>query len=229
MKINSINNTTSFKRVIKIDSVTNPKYPQTRRKIDNSTFAVCKALNSEKTSTYSRKEAEDLRNFFTDILGDYNGENGIIMRRIDDGDVVLLSGEDAQRIKTLEEKKSNERAAILSNRKLSNNKKQKYIQKNQQHIDNMIRKYLEDGTQGKPEAHLAFESSQLKKQDILPEQALGYEPIKAKIDYISYSYLTRSYNSATDGYVDKSIPAIKIPTCKARFVNANYEEKTLTL
>lgn len=92
----------SFGRIIPIKSVTNPSSENQRKRVDNSTFEVARVLNSEKSTNYSKEEATSIRLFFRDILGDYNGKNGILIRRNEDGDLFLISGEDAKKLEKRE-------------------------------------------------------------------------------------------------------------------------------
>ena len=88
----------SFGRVIPIKSITNPSSENKRKRVDNSTFEVAKVLNSEKTKTYSQEEAQSIRNFFKEVLGDYNGKDGILIKRTASGDLYMLSGKDAEHL-----------------------------------------------------------------------------------------------------------------------------------
>ena len=92
----------SFGRIIPVKSVTNPRAENRRKRVDNSTFEVGKVLNSKNTSTYSREEAKKIRNFFKEILGDYNGKNGVLIKRTEDGDLFIISGKDAEHLKNKE-------------------------------------------------------------------------------------------------------------------------------
>ena len=96
----------SFGRIIPINSITAPDCSSKKKRVDNSTYDVAKVLNSEKTSAYSRAEAASIRNFFQNVLGDYNGKNGILMKRTQRGDDVLISGKDALTIKEIEKGKT---------------------------------------------------------------------------------------------------------------------------
>ena len=89
----------SFGRVIPINSITNPNSENKRKRVDNSTFEVAKVLNSEKSQIYSKEEAQSIRNFFKGVLGDYNGKDGILIKRTETGDLYMLSGKDAEHIK----------------------------------------------------------------------------------------------------------------------------------
>lgn len=92
----------SFGRVIPVKSVTNPSAENTRKRVDNSTFEIAKVLNSNNTPNYSKEEAQKIRNFFTEVLGDYNGKDGVLIRRTEAGDLFLISGKDAKHLQNKE-------------------------------------------------------------------------------------------------------------------------------
>ncbi len=108
MKINQI---PSFGRIIKIYS--DSQISNKNKKVDNSTFEICKILNSEPTNKYSKKQAQSIREFFKSVLGDYNGHNGILIRKTNLCDTYLFSGKDALKVKNIEkhEKYMGERKA----------------------------------------------------------------------------------------------------------------------
>ena len=92
----------SFGRIIPVKSVTNPNYQNTRRRVDNSTYEVAKVLNSEKSSVYTKDEAAQIRSFFQEVLGDYNGKDGILIRRTEAGDLFMISGSDVEKLQKKE-------------------------------------------------------------------------------------------------------------------------------
>ena len=92
----------SFGRVIPVKSVTNPSRENTKKRVDNSTFEVARVLNSEKSTTYSKEEAQSIRNFFKEVLCDYNGRDGILIRRTNAGDIFMISGKDAKHLQDKE-------------------------------------------------------------------------------------------------------------------------------
>lgn len=97
-----IDNAVNFGRAIKVYS--DSKVPLSGKKIDNSVFEIGKILNSERSTKYSRQQAQHIRDFFVSVLGDYNGEDGIILKKSASGDVILLSGKDAKAVERLEKK-----------------------------------------------------------------------------------------------------------------------------
>ena len=99
MKVNTI---PSFGRIIKINS--DSYNPEQNKKIDNSTYEIGRILNSEPSKKYSNQQAKSIREFFKSVLGDYNGQNGILLRRTDNGDVFLLSGREAHKVHNIEKR-----------------------------------------------------------------------------------------------------------------------------
>lgn len=67
-------------------------------------------LNGNISPVYSKLEARKITKFFEKILGDYKNKSDILIRQCYD-DIVLLSGDDAKKVKNLE---------ILKNRKSNN-------------------------------------------------------------------------------------------------------------
>ena len=103
MRINNIAANTAFGRVIKLNA---PK-EKVEFSADDRDFGVLheleNVLNSRNSRVYTKSQSEKIREFFKNILGDYNGENGIRIEKAY-GDTVIISGEDAKKLKELEEK-----------------------------------------------------------------------------------------------------------------------------
>ncbi len=177
MKINSINNQINFSRAILINTSKNKK---TKEKYIST---IGKVLNSEPSDVYNIKEEKKIRNFFKESLGDYNGENGISIRKIQNNDIVLLSGQDAEAIKTIETEK----------RKDSTKSKMPLLENSKNFVKNTcaaavkeINKRLENGHKEKPES--SFEI-------LTPSK--GY-----KACGIKYSSYNLTSNPIIDGHVD---------------------------
>ncbi len=212
MKINSVNNTFSFSRAIKINSVSNPELDRNSYNIDKCTKEIENVLNN-RTSHYNKSQTERLKEFFINILGDYDGNNLVLFRKIKDGTIVLLSGKDAEDIERFEE----------HNKKTD--KKENTFQKK----DRMILKRLENGIDYKPETTLTFLSTKLKPEDRTIEQLEGKKPIYTKLDYIIYSNLVYSYTEAKDGFILTDSKEITKPNGQKVFRNVAYEQKELKL
>lgn len=200
----------SFGRIIPIVSVTAPDCSVKKKRVDNSTYDVAKVLNSEKTSTYSRAESASIRNYFQSILGDYNGKNGILMKRTNRGDVVLISGKDAQTIKEMEKNKKNPEKA-------------------QEKINELIYAKLENGHGKKKESLIILDSSKLSRDSLNMAQIYGDAPIKAKLDKIAYLNLQSYYTAQLDGFMRKDIEPTDKETCENQCENiiAEYQELKL--
>ena len=127
----------NFGRIIPVKSVTNPSPENTRTRVDNSTYEIGKVLNSEKTTIYSKEEAQKIKNFFKEVLGDYNGKDGILIKRTEAGDLFMISGKDAEHLQNKEkvegyielkaedgkQKKKKDSQILLSSSQLENGEK----------------------------------------------------------------------------------------------------------
>ena len=201
----------SFGRIIPVNSITAPDYSSKRKRVDNSTYDVAKVLNSEKTSAYSRAEAASIRNFFQSALGDYNGKNGILMKRTQKGDDVLISGKDALLIKEIEKGKT------------------KNPEKTQAKIEELIYTKLENGHGKKKETIITLGSSKISRDSLTYSQICGETPIKAKLDQFAYMNVQSYYTAQLDGYIRKDIKPTDKETCENTYQNiiAEYQELNL--
>lgn len=229
MKISSINNTNSFGRAIKVNSVSNPEFPKEGRKVDSSTFEICRVLNNQQSDIYSKDEAKQIKNFFINILGDYNGNNSILMRRTQQGDVVMLSGQEAKDIKQLEKEKAKERSKIEKDHRKPSRIKQILIRNTFLSVSDEINRKVEDGIAGKPESKLEFNASSLSQNEITNAQLIGMQPIEAKIDNIKYYSYNKHYNAENDGCLNPDQPISYKQTNRTPFVNVNFHREELKL
>lgn len=201
----------SFGRIIPINSITAPDYSSKKKRVDNSTYDVAKVLNSERTRTYSRAEAASIRAFFQSILGDYNGKNGILMKRTQRGDDVLISGEDTLTIKEIEKGKI------------------KNPEKTQAKIEELIYAKLENGNGENQDSTVILRSSKVSRDDLTLSQICGNTPIKAKLDQFAYTNIQSYYTAQLDGYIRKDIEPTDKETCENQCANiiAEYQELKL--
>lgn len=201
----------SFGRIIPINSISAPDYYSKKKRVDNSTYNVAKVLNSEKTSAYSKSEAANIRNFFQAILGDYNGKDGIIMKRTQRGDDVLISGKDAQQIKEIEKGKN------------------KSSEKSQAKIEELIYAKLENGNGKKKDSVIILGSSTLSRNDLTFAQIAGESQIKTKLDQFGYMNVQHYYTAELDGFIRKDIEPTDKETCENQCANviAEYQELKL--
>lgn len=214
MRIYNSNNQINFGRVIKITSQSNPLIKGTDRKIDDSTHEIVQVLNSEKTKNYTQDEATKIRAFFKNILGDYNGKNGIIMRKAFNEDIILLSGQDAKDIKNIEEESKKEK---YRNRKLNNHYNIHF------YADKEIKKRVENGKYPKPLTILEFKNSNL---NLSQEQKY---PKNIKFNTFNYSLQNKSFICIKDGHICEDVPPTSNQTDTNKFMNFEYEENKLEL
>ena len=198
----------SFGRIIPVNSISAPDSSSKRKRVDNSTYDVAKVLNSEKTSAYSRAEAASIKNFFQVILGDYNGKNGIIMKRTQRGDDVLISGKDALQIKEIEKGKT------------------KNPEKTQAKVEELIYAKLENGNGKKQDSTIILRSSKLSRNDLSIAQICGEIPIKTKLNQFAYMNIQSYYTAQLDGAIRKDINPTDKETCENQCANiiAEYQE-----
>lgn len=201
----------SFGRIIPINSITAPDCSSKKKRVDNSTYDVAKVLNSEKTSAYSRAEAASIRNFFQGVLGDYNGENGILMKRTQRGDDVLISGKDTIAIKEIEKGKI------------------KNPQKTQAKIEEFIYARLENGQRKKQDSTVILSSSKLSRDNLTFSQIYGETPIKAKLDQFAYMNVQSYYTAQLDGFIRKDVKPTDNETFENQCANITAEYQELKL
>lgn len=187
----------SFGRVIPITSLSAPSKDIKTKRVDNSTYEIAKVLNSEKSTVYSKAEAKSIREFFQEILGDYNGKDGILIKRTNSGNTVLLSGEDARKMQGKEI------------------------------VDGYINTKIENGhTKKKKDSEIILSSSKLSYEDLTPAQKYNGAPIKVKLDRIQYFNTQAYYTAHVDGYIKSDVAPTNSPTCVTKCENivVNYKE-----
>ena len=133
------------------------------------------------------------------------------MKKTSRGDIVLISGNDAQTIKEIEKSKENN------------------PQKTQSTIETLIYTKLENGIGKKPESQIILGSSQLSTKDLTTAQLTGKSPIKAKINKFKYSCYQTFYTAKIDGAIRKDILPTDKETCQTKCANAVAEYKELNL
>ena len=187
----------SFGRIIPITSISAPSKNIQRKKVDNPTYEIAKVLNSEKSTVYSRAEAKSIREFFQNILGDYNGKNGVLIKRTQAGDTVLISGKDAEHLKGKEK------------------------------IDGYVDLKIENGqNKKKKDSEIILSSSKLEFDDLTPAQKYGGAPIKVKLDQFQYFNTQRYFTAKVDGFIREDVKHTQSPTSENRCENivVNYQE-----
>lgn len=182
MKAGSISTNINFGRAIKIDSTTSPMITRNIKEVDGNTKEIETVLNSNHSKKYKKVQCEKIRGFFRQALGDYNGKNGIIFRLVD-GNIILLSGKEAEEIKALEDNRDEYMQNIVFNFGVNS----PMFKKAENIIQDKINEYLEDGKNGKPESKFEFTSSYLIRPHITTAQLTGEKPITSVIDKIRYT------------------------------------------
>lgn len=211
MKINGINQNLSFKRVIKVNSATSPLPSRSQKTIDKCTLEVNNVLNNKK-SHYNKEQEEKIRQFFKAVLGDYTGENPVLMRQNRNGHLFLISGQDAYDVLEIEAKNSSKNKG--------DNKKIKKVWE-------LISQRSENGGNSKPESIFTFSSSKINPECLTPKQLHGEKPIYAKLNYFSYSTYSNTYREIQDGHIKKDTNYNNIPSGKNIANNVYYEIKEL--
>lgn len=187
----------SFGRIIPIKSVSSPCKNIQRKKVDKPTYEIAKVLNSEKSTVYSDSESKSIREFFQRITGDYNGKDGVLIKRTESGDTVLITGQDVQNIK------------------------------NKGSFEYYLESGIENGkTRNKKDSEIVITSSKLKSEDLTPSQIYGKIPIKTKLDRFQYYSIQRHFSALVDGYIRNDIKHTQNATSINRRENitADYQE-----
>ena len=144
MDINTSNNAV-FGRTIKVKPCFDKNYKYMKE--------ISKILNGNKSQNYNEKQHEEIKNFFIDTLGDYNGKNNISLRKTTNGDVFLFSGNEAKKLREIEQ---------IENLDTKKNKAAKYTQniplKSIEKVENFIYKQSENGNNYKPQSIFRIKS-----------------------------------------------------------------------
>lgn len=177
MKINNISPGTAFGRVIKVNSVSNPG--RKRVPVDKSSFEIAKVLNGGKSDKYSKLESENIREFFKGILGDYNGRDNIIMRKIGK-DVFIASGREAAEYKNYIKLKTAEA------KHFSDKQKEKFLSRAYLNADRRLFEKAENSLKHNRDDSFKFIVNGFHPNDRTTEELLGLEPIDVKFDKIIY-------------------------------------------
>ena len=148
MKVSTIHQTNNFGRVIQMQNVENNEL--TRR---NAKQLVCVLNNSDK-SKYSKAQEVEIRDFFMDVLGDYNGHDGVMTRKTQDGRNFLISGQDAKDIKQIVKRQYDS----YKNEKLTQHQKKAVLEANHIELESEINQRLENGKRGKADSFIRLYS-----------------------------------------------------------------------
>jgi len=155
LRINNIDANTAFGRVIRL----NPPPSRVEFSSDDRYFGVLhdleNVLNSRGSAVYTRGESNRIREFFKNILGDYNGRNGIMIQKAY-GDTVIISGDDFQKINELEKEHGVSYSNISSAKGRKKNKDNRDSKSKEARIliAKEIEKRNENGKYGKPDSKI---------------------------------------------------------------------------
>ena len=142
MKVSTIHQANNFGRVIQMQNAENDEL--TRRNAKQ----LVGVLNNSDKSMYSKSQEVEIRNFFKDVLGDYNGHDGIMTRKTQDGKNFLISGQDAKDIKQIVKRQYDS----YKNDKLTQHQKKAVLEANQIELEAEIDERLENGKKGKADS-----------------------------------------------------------------------------
>ena len=213
MKINNLNNSISFKRVINVE--TPMSIDSKKGEIDKRTIELAKVLNNRHSSLYTQEEAESIKTFFKTILGDYDGRTNIEIRKPNAGkNVILLSGKDAKVIKKMEQEAALKKKSIQKSNSLSNRRKKEEQALLTENINLEIYRRLENGDKGKQKTYIDLESRGTKSN---------------KINYFKYWSINNFFTSIKDGAVQKQTKPSLLPTEENKAQNVICEERVFRL
>ncbi len=224
MRVQSVNSAINFGRVIEIKSVTNPELSADRMKLDNFTYKINDILNSSDVTGYSRGERKAIRRFFKDVLEDYNGYNGILIRRFGKNRIALISGKDFEYFNKMEKNYKNDIYNLYSTDEAKIKKRKSEFYKE---FDRAIMHRLENGKSKKAEAIIQFDSSQLQEKK--DNQQTKQSAVKAKIDRFKYTVFSQIYQYGDNGHTDDYGVITKKDNDKNAYAVVKYYEKELNL
>ena len=224
MKVQSVNSIINFGRVIEIKSATNPELSKDRMKLDNFTYKINDILNSSDVSGYSREERKSIRRFFKDILEDYNGYNGILIRRFGKNRIALISGDDFNYFNRLEKNYKNDIRYLYNGNDAKIKKRKSEFYKE---FDSAIIHRLENGKSKKAESLIQFDSSQIQEKK--DNQQTNQSALKAKIDRFKYTLFSQLYQYGADGHTDDKGLITSKDNDKNAYAVVKYYKKELNL
>ena len=206
MQIGKINNNISFKRAIVIknyDTIYNSS-----GKMPQEIFDICGIINGKKSKVYSDEKSEAIRNFFYQALGDCNSQTPVFAEKSINGDIVLLSGEEAQQIQDFKSKIQKSILRYKTDKKLTYSSRNALINKAITALKTAVEYRIEDGKRYKPDSLIEIESLPTNTTD-------------KKITYTSYK---TSFLPAKDGAVDPKSKESRYPYSSSyNYKNASYE------
>lgn len=199
MRVNNINTNTSFSRAIRVlDAQTghiSSKYDDEKM---SSIRELQNVLNSGESEVYPDSTAQKIRIFFKQILGDYNGENGIIIKPFGK-EIILFSGEEARKLKQLDSQAAYTKEQVDRSCHMKRKRKDAIIHNAQKKVTMSVFNMLENSKAKKPNStlQLSFKDEYIKSPEFKLQQ---------KIETISY--FSRSHKESN---FSKNEPDFEIP------------------
>ena len=186
LRVNNTGVNTSFGRIIRLNPPEGYGDFSINNRVFGNLYELENVLNSRNSSVYTKNEANKIRDFFKKILGDYNGKNGIMIKKAF-GDTVVISGEDVKKVRELELQNNISYSNLdsgIGKKKRRKEKKKGFIE-----IAEKIRQANENGAFGKPDSIInkkkkkmsktgSFDSSKFKKFE--------YEYMHQKTNSVKY-------------------------------------------
>ncbi len=180
MKINKNDSGINFGRAIVLKPAQGNNFAPNALARGGSLKELQSILNGGKSAIYSKVEARKIVRFFEKILKDYKNKSGILIKQCYEN-IILLSGNDAKKIRQLE---------VLKNHKPDGSNIK---------IEKAIKLMKENGSKGKPASYINIDFSRLNDKKIknISYSTIEYPHTKPNPDAFSDYYFT---NDCTTSY-----------------------------
>ncbi|MCD7879275.1 MAG: hypothetical protein LUG16_04995 [Candidatus Gastranaerophilales bacterium] len=217
MKAGNVNNQVTFGRAIKIGT---NKGTGSTPALETSANNLCHVLNSQKPLLYPKKKTAEIKDFFQQTLGDYNGEKGVIVRKNENDTLILLSGKDADEIKLLETKQKKEKKSILMNRNLKFTEKNELLSDIENYKNYKLNSKVENGKNGKPDSLITLDFKLDRTKS----------PASVQLGSVSYMSLKKDSGFLKDGHAyDESEIVSKGKDGCVKVDNVNFDSRKLDI
>lgn len=207
MKVNNINTAAAFTRAIRLlDGQANriSKYDDEKM---SSIRELQKVLNSRESEIHPDNTAQKIRNFFKEILGDYNGENGIIIRPFG-RKIILFSGKEADKLKQLDAQAAYTKDQVDRSCHVKRKRKDLIIQNAKKKVETGALDMLENGGNNKPNSTLeiSFKDKFVKNSEFETQQEIEAVSYMSKHhaggDFAENDFGVPYYNSTEYASID---------------------------
>lgn len=145
----------NFGRVIGI------KYTGEDKDEKRKTKEVEKVLNSKTSEIYTDEQSDKIREFFRNVLYDYNGKDGVRTVKSKSGEIFLLSGKDFKNYNKLNQKKEQRIENMFNDFSINEKERSKQIKQIKKNaiekIEHLVIQNQENGKSKKPETTLLFD------------------------------------------------------------------------